>query len=151
VSKATKHRIDIVIRHHTDIAINNSSRNLIDPLANSRVRTNLNIKLRALRIIRNLNSSSSSDLNFLSSNSLNSSKSYKTLSSSSVRLYVMAYLSRTQTYLMQRLLLTYLLMVRDIGIRVLVCSALAVVHLATEALCALFLKLNDCHDRRTNT
>jgi hypothetical protein len=169
VCKATKYRIDIVIRYRTDIAINNSNRNSIGPLVNFRVRTNLNIKLRVLRTIYNLNSlssnnlnsnsskplniskHSSSDLNFLSSNSLNSSKSHKTLSNSSVNLLVTDYLSHIQTYLMQRFQPTYLLIVRDIRIGVLVCFVPAVVHLATKALCALFLKLNDYHNRRTNT
>jgi hypothetical protein len=145
VSKATKYRIDIVIRHRTDMAINNSNRNSIGPLVNFRVRTNLNIKLRVLRTISNLNSLSSNNLNSNSSKPLNISKH------SSVNLLVTDHLSHIQTYLMQRLQPTHLLMVRDIGIGVLVCFVLAVVHLATEALCALFLKLNDCHDGRTNT
>jgi hypothetical protein len=117
VSKATKHRIDIAIRHRTDIAINNSSRNSIDPLVNSRVRTNLNIKLRALCTIRNLNFLCSNRLlnsirflnssMFLSSNRSLSNRDHssRTLSrthsnSNSVRLHAMAYLSHIQTYLM---------------------------------------------------
>jgi hypothetical protein len=133
-SKETKCRTDTT----TSLSSNNLSSNSL----------NSNTFLSSSRTLHKL---SSSDLNFLSSNSLNSSKSHKTLSNSSVNLLVMDHLSRTQTYLMQRLLLTHLLIDHNAGIGVLVCSALAVVHLATKALCALFLKLNDCHNRRTNT